>query len=105
MDKTQLKNFAIWARRRLIEDIKRKAEIIGITENGIQDEAEVSTNGLQIFEVNGQVNKLYGKDIEKRKSLIEQIKLKEEETDYKTAFNYIIEEVAYTWFNRIIAIR
>lgn len=105
MDKTQLKNFAIWARRRLIEDIKRKAEIIGITENGIQDEAEASANGLQIFEVNGQINKLYGKDIEKRKSLIEQIKLKEEETDYKTAFNYIIEEVAYTWFNRIIAIR
>lgn len=105
MNKIQLKNFAIWARIRLIEDIKRKAEIIGITENGIQDEAEVSTNGLQIFEVNGQVNKLYGKDIEKRKSLIEQIKLKEEETDYKTAFNYIIEEVAYTWFNRIIAIR
>ena len=40
-----------------------------------------------------------------RDKLIEVIQQKEKDTDYKTAYQYVIEEVAYTWFNRLIAIR
>ena len=40
-----------------------------------------------------------------RDKLIEVIQQKEKDTDYKIAYQYVIEEVAYTWFNRLIAIR
>ncbi|MDU6631095.1 MAG: BREX-1 system adenine-specific DNA-methyltransferase PglX, partial [Lachnoanaerobaculum sp.] len=40
-----------------------------------------------------------------RRKLVEVIRRKEEDTDYQAAYKYIIEEVAYTWFNRLIAIR
>ena len=33
------------------------------------------------------------------------IRKKENDSDYATAYKYILEEVAYTWFNRLIAIR
>ena len=35
MNKTIIKNFAVWARRKLISEITYKAGLIGITENGI----------------------------------------------------------------------
>ena len=38
MNKTAVKNFAVWAREKLISDIKYKAQTIGITENGIADQ-------------------------------------------------------------------
>lgn len=105
MNKIQLKNFAIWARRNLIEEIERKASLIGISKDGIQQPSDASTSDLQVFEINGNITKLSGKDIQKRKTIVDKIRQKEEDTDYKTAFNYIVEEVAYTWFNRLIAIR
>ena len=40
-----------------------------------------------------------------RNKLVEVIQQKEKDTDYETAYQYVIEEVAYTWFNRLIAIR
>ena len=43
--------------------------------------------------------------VRQRDKLIEVIQQKEKDTDYKTAYQYVIEEVAYTWFNRLIAIR
>jgi len=43
--------------------------------------------------------------VRQRDKLIEVIQQKEKDTDYKTAYHYVIEEVAYTWFNRLIAIR
>lgn len=105
MNKIQLKNFAIWARKKLIADIELKASLIGISKDGIQQPSDASTSDLQFFEINGHITTLEGKDIQKRKTIVDKIRQKEEDTDYKTAFNYIVEEVAYTWFNRLIAIR
>ena len=105
MNKIQLKNFAIWTRKKLIADIELKASLIGISKDGIQKPSDASTSDLQVFEINGNITKLSGKDIQKRKIIVGKIRQKEEDTDYKTAFNYIVEEVAYTWFNRLIAIR
>jgi flagellar biosynthesis component FlhA len=48
MDKTAIKNFAVWARKKLIEDIKQKAYEIGITEKEIK-EPEVSTSDTMII--------------------------------------------------------
>ena len=43
MNKTAIKNFAIWARNRLIADIKYRAGLMGITENGIANADRKST--------------------------------------------------------------
>jgi len=92
MDKTAIKNFAVWARKKLIEDIKQKAYEIGITEKEIK-EPEVSTSDTMIIG-DRSLNKI---EIAQRKSLVSIIKEK--------GFNNVIEEVAYTWFNRFIALR
>ena len=49
--------------------------------------------------------KITGNAISQRRSLVDAINAKAAGSDYQTAYNFIMEEVAYTWFNRLIAIR
>lgn len=106
MDKTAIKNYAIWARTKLIEDIKYKASLLGITEKGIADALPQSTIQEQYFDIGTrEPYAIRGVQIAQRRSLAEAIKKKAQESDYLTAYNSIIEEVAYTWFNRFIAVR
>ena len=106
MDKTAIKNYAIWARTKLIEDIKYKASLLGITEKGIADALPQSTTQDQYFDIGTrEPYAIRGVQIAQRRSLAEAIKKKAQESDYLTAYNSIIEEVAYTWFNRFIAVR
>ena len=51
MNKTAIKNFAVWARQKLIDDIKYKAGMLGITENGIAEKLPQSTKDLQFFDI------------------------------------------------------
>lgn len=106
MDKTSIKNFAIWARNKLIADIGYKASLMGITEDGIGEALSQSTPSTEFYDI-GTDNPyaISTNQIKQRKRLVEVIRKKEADTDYKTAYKYIIEEVAYTWFNRLIAIR
>lgn len=46
-----------------------------------------------------------GEEIRQRRALVDAIRAKEKDSDYAVAYKYIIEEVAYTWFNRLIAVR
>lgn len=106
MDKTAIKNYAIWARTKLIEDIKYKASLLGITEKGIADALPQSTTQDQYFDIGTrEPYAIRVVQIAQRRSLAEAIKKKAQESDYLTAYNSIIEEVAYTWFNRFIAVR
>lgn len=107
MNKTAIKNFATWARRKLIEDITYKANLLGISEKGIGEELPQSTSDLKFYDVGMKdPATISGKDIKKRESLVEAIKAKEQSfDDYKKGFEAVIDEVAYTWFNRLIAIR
>ncbi|MDQ0156522.1 BREX-1 system adenine-specific DNA-methyltransferase PglX [Robertmurraya andreesenii] len=91
MNKTELKNFAVSARRDLLEKVALRAKIFGIDEK----------NGLTIEEKFGQLA-INGETypIDKKSaflSLKKQLEIK--------GYEQLIEEVAYTWFNRIIAIR
>ena len=106
MDKTTLKNFAIYSREKLIEDIKNKARFIGITEEGIRSPLPESTLDMKVFDI-GEVDtyKISGQDVNKYDKLVIELEKRQEESDYKTAYSTLVEEVAYTWFNRIIAIR
>ena len=106
MDKTALKNFAIYAREKLIKDIQDKARLIGITEEGIKDPLPQSTDDLKIFHIGERdTYKISGDDVRKYEKLVKELRKREKESDYKTAYKTLIEEVAYTWFNRITAIR
>lgn len=91
MNKTALKNFATWSRRKLIEQVQMKAFLYGIDEK----------NGLLIEEQFGQLvinGKTYPLSM---KSSFTALQKQLEQKGYKQ----LLEEVAYTWFNRIIAIR
>lgn len=106
MNKTAIKNFAIWARNKLIADVSYDARLIGITENGIAKPLPQSFGGTQFFDIGtAEPYSISGEAVRQRDKLIEVIQQKEKDTDYKTAYQYVIEEVAYTWFNRLIAIR
>ncbi|MCM3595649.1 BREX-1 system adenine-specific DNA-methyltransferase PglX [Metabacillus idriensis] len=91
MNKTELKNFAVSARRDLLEKVALRAKIFGIDEK----------NGLILEEKFGQLainGKTYSYD---KKSAFLSLKKQIETKGYEQ----LIEETAYTWFNRIIAIR
>lgn len=87
MNKTAIKNYAIWARVQLIESAKQRAFEYEITEDG-ENQSAVETVGGRL---------LSKEEKEQRRQLIEQIRQK--------GYNQVMEEAAYTWFNRFIALR
>lgn len=107
MNKTNIKNFAVWARQKLISDITYKAGMLGITDSGIAEKLPQSTADLHFYDI-GTKNyaEISGKEISQRSALVSAIRNKERDIhNYKEAFQFVVEEVAYTWFNRLIAIR
>lgn len=106
MNKTAIKNFAIWARRKLISDITYKAGLLGINDKGISEPLPISTDNIQFFDIGtGKPTEIANEEIKQRKALVARIREKDSTSDYKTAYQFVVEEVAYTWFNRLIAIR
>lgn len=95
MDKNAVKKFAVNARRKLIDSVSQKAYGLGISIDEIK-EVEQIPNGSRI-KINNDYVYLTDIETEHRERLIEQI-------EYK-GYEQVMEEVAYTWFNRIIAIR
>lgn len=106
MNKTAIKNFAIWARNKLIADVKYRAGLMGITESGISGALPQSTGTTEFYDIGTlQPYTISGDEIKQRNRLVETLRQKEAGSDYATAYKYILEEVAYTWFNRLIAVR
>ncbi|WP_223877379.1 BREX-1 system adenine-specific DNA-methyltransferase PglX, partial [Lactiplantibacillus dongliensis] len=103
MDKTAIKKFAIDARQSLIEGIKLKAASLGISEAGIEGKLPISTVEIEYYK--DEQNGITGQDIVKRQRLVAELTQRAKKADLATAFHDLVEEVAYTWFNRIIAIR
>ena len=87
MNKTSLKLFAIEARNELMEKMRTRLDILGITKNGIEKTKVV---GREV-EINGS---LYPK--ESYNSLVRKYK--------KIGYEELVEESAYTWFNRLTAL-
>ena len=106
MNKTAIKNFAIWARNKLISDITYKAGLLGITDKKIKEQLSSSTKDVLFFDIGTmEPYAVTGIEIEQRKKLAEIIEQKAKQSDYATAYKTVVEEVAYTWFNRLIAVR
>ena len=87
MNKTSLKIFAIEARNELMEKMRTRLDILGITKNGIEKAKVV---GREV-EINGS---LYPK--ESYNSLVRKYK--------QIGYEELVEESAYTWFNRLTAL-
>ena len=92
MDKNKIKSFAIWARRNLISAVSEKANRIGIYENEIR-EATLVQGG---FKIDG-IDEIFPFAKKDRDALVSQIREK--------GFEKVMEEVAYTWFNRFMGLR
>lgn len=106
MNKTAIKNFSIWARNKLIDDIRYRAGLLGITEDGIQSALPQSAGDTEFYDIGtAEPYSISGEAVRQRQKLAEAIRKKERDSGYQTAYKYIVEEVAYTWFNRLIAIR
>ena len=97
MNKNAIKKFAIDARNKLIASVTDKAGMLGIT---LDNCSEAITKGVD-FEVYktvaGTEVTLNKEQCEQRRKLVDQI--------HEKGFEVVVEEVAYTWFNRICAIR
>ena len=96
MDKNAIKTFAVESRRKMIESVKYQASLIGITADGISEPIS-KAEGMETYDYGAGQHTIYDEDIKKRASLVREINNK--------GFENVVEEVAYTWFNRIIAIR
>ena len=96
MDKTAIKTFAINSRKKLMEDVEYKMSLVGINKDRISEPIS-SADGIETYQIGGSTNSIYDEDILKREQLVREVKQK--------GFENVVEEVAYTWFNRIIAIR
>lgn len=104
MNKAAIKNFAVTAREKLIQDARYQAGLLGITESGVTDGRTV--NGAELYEIGGgQLRTIQGTEVEQRRHLVSELRRRAADTDYATAYRYVMEEAAYTWFNRLIAIR
>lgn len=87
MDKNAIKKFAVWARTELIARVSLKGVEYGITEDNIED--------VNADSVGGKV--LTADEKKQRQALIAEINDK--------GYKQVMEEVAYTWFNRFSALR
>lgn len=105
MDKNKIKKYAINARTELIDAIKVKLVTLGIDENKIQEKLSISTADKEYYVDDNEVNALTGAQIDWRKDIVAELNRHGYQEDSKTAYKDFVEEVAYTWFNRIIAIR
>ena len=87
MDKNAIKKFAVWARTELIARVSLKGVEYGITEDNIED-ANADSVGSKVLTVDEK---------KQRRALIAEINDK--------GYKQVMEEVAYTWFNRFSALR
>lgn len=97
MDKAAIRNFAIEARKILMKSAVTEAGFYGITKDGCKSPIQKG-NDFEVYKtVAGTENRIFGDNIKRRANLVKAIQEK--------GFEQVIEEAAYTWFNRIIAIR
>ena len=87
MDKNAIKKYAVWARNELIARVTQKAEQYEITEKKTTPKDAASINGRLLTDA----------EKNQRKALIDKIQ--------EDGFEQVMEEVAYTWFNRFTALR
>jgi len=87
MDGTAIKNFCVWARRELLSEVERRC--------AIYDVSEEPENPAGADAVGGRV--LSAAEKRQRKGLLDAVG--------REGYGHLVERAAYTWFNRLMAIR
>lgn len=107
MDKPAIKKFAIWARNKLIADTKYRAGLVGVTETAIAEPLPQSTETVQFFDVGlPQPYRIEGEAVNQRQRFVAELnKETAKQGSYTAAYQTVVDKVAYTWFNRLIAVR
>ena len=107
MDKPAIKKFAIWARNKLIADTKYRAGLVGVTETAVADPLPQSTETVQFFDVGlPQPYRIEGDAVTQRQRFVAELnKETAKQGSYTAAYQTVVDKVAYTWFNRLIAVR
>lgn len=97
INKPAIRNFSIQARNILIKSAVTEAGFYGVTKDGIQDPIQKGLD-FEVYEtLAGTEKRIYGSDLRRRANLAAAVRRK--------GFDQVMEETAYTWFNRLIAIR
>lgn len=97
INKSAIRNFAIEARNILIKSAVTEAGFYGITKDEIKKPLQKGRD-FEVYEtLTGAEKRIFDSDIKRRAALVEAIRQK--------GFDEVMEETAYTWFNRLIAIR
>ena len=107
MDKPAIKKFAIWARNKLIADTKYRAGLVGVTETTVAEPLPQSTESVQFFDVGlPQPYRIEGDAVTQRQRFVAELnKETAKQGSYTAAYQTVVDKVAYTWFNRLIAVR
>lgn len=87
MNKNAIQKYAVWARTELISQVKQQAYFYGIDENGYGEENPIAVNERVLTD----------NEKSQRRELVSKIK--------QSSYQQVMEEVAYTWFNRFVALR
>ena len=107
MDKPAIKKFAVWARNKLIADTKYRAGLVGVTENTVAEPLPQSNETVQFFDVGlPQPYRIEGDAVTQRQRFVAELnKETAKQGSYTAAYQTVVDKVAYTWFNRLIAVR
>ena len=107
MDKPAIKKFAVWARNKLIADTKYRAGLVGVTETAIAEPLPQSNETVQFFDVGlPQPYRIEGDAVTQRQRFVAELnKETAKQGSYTAAYQTVVDKVAYTWFNRLIAVR
>jgi len=107
MDKPAIKKFAVWARKKLIADTKYRAGLVGVTETTVAEPLPQSNETVQFFDVGlPQPYRIEGDAVTQRQRFVAELnKETAKQGSYTAAYQTVVDKVAYTWFNRLIAVR
>lgn len=107
MDKPAIKKFAVWARNKLIADTKYRAGLVGVTETTVAKPLPQSNETVQFFDVGlPQPYRIEGDAVTQRQRFVAELnKETAKQGSYTAAYQTVVDKVAYTWFNRLIAVR
>jgi hypothetical protein len=107
MDKPAIKKFAIWARNKLIADTKYRAGLVGVTETTVAEPLPQSNESVQFFDVGlPQPYRIESDAVTQRQRFVAELnKETAKQGSYTAAYQTVVDKVAYTWFNRLIAVR
>lgn len=104
---TRNQKFAIWARNKLIADTKYRAGLVGVTETAVAEPLPQSNESVQFFDVGlPQPYRIEGDAVTQRQRFVAELnKETAKQGSYTAAYQTVVDKVAYTWFNRLIAVR